>query len=883
MTIHAYIGERASRTHENLMLQRFLESIELRWATSADWIYVVANSMWRGTEIDLVCLLPDGIVVADFKDYKGNVKGSENGIWSANGIVVKGGSKANPFVQIRDNKFSVTAWLDEKGLLQGRNLMHTAGAVIFSGPIEKELDLSPKTKPWFHVTDLDGCSKLLDAIASPSLSLSQDDAAGIVKALGVRGHRWVHSGITVQPIGGTGSQSGNLDTKLTDGQQIALDEIKAFLTDTKSASMSVIGMTSTGKSRLLSEAILVAQTVNRPCIVLAANRRLAQRANFNSGIGCSSIYSHLFDASCPKEVVQKKAGKVTRVVQLPISEFKDDPNCVYLIDEAQLLSDAYYVTDDGRQYGSGHLLSDFFETTSIGQSNRRVIFFGDPYQIVRGQATESVLFGGLQAAKAIPVVVTELNELIEQANKVAILHNAQRMVEALRDEKFAQLSLDTDDSFCLLDRGDAAAAALEAFKREPRSTSYIAETHAKTHTFNNWIRRKLLGKVNPSSLEAGDLVEVYSSPSSVGSDPFETRSRSLAGQRCGVVSVDPVSHSFEQQLKGRDAPIRFSTRKCRVGGEDIEVLEEFLLAEKPELTVDLLIALDVWSKSHPYDRESPHPGFARLRYGYGSTAHHAQGLASDSCFVDARLAAGRHTDAYFRWLYTAITRASSKCVLFNYEPIHAFDQFTWNDTAAKQVSTVVVGFGWTFDPAVSISASDQARTIPDGLSDTGDGMGRAVAIWLAVERGAAALGWRTVKISSHPWQVHLVLASDANETTRLRVAFNGSNHVTAMHVDDEIGNWSLLQTVAESCIESNVYDPAARTLLTEFARLIAPNGWCVLSAKESSYQLEVVVAFNSVTRVQCFLSYNKEGLVSSVRPTQCSTPDALNMFKAALH
>lgn len=63
MTILVY-GEKASRTHENQMLQVFLERLEYRWADSTDWIVAVANAMWNGAEIDLVCILPSAIIVA---------------------------------------------------------------------------------------------------------------------------------------------------------------------------------------------------------------------------------------------------------------------------------------------------------------------------------------------------------------------------------------------------------------------------------------------------------------------------------------------------------------------------------------------------------------------------------------------------------------------------------------------------------------------------------------------------------------------------------------------------------------------------------------------------------------------------------------------------
>ena len=78
MTLLIY-GDKASRTHENQMLQVFLGQLEERWADSTDWIFVVANAMWNGAEIDLVCILPSAIIVADFKSYGGTLSGTENG------------------------------------------------------------------------------------------------------------------------------------------------------------------------------------------------------------------------------------------------------------------------------------------------------------------------------------------------------------------------------------------------------------------------------------------------------------------------------------------------------------------------------------------------------------------------------------------------------------------------------------------------------------------------------------------------------------------------------------------------------------------------------------------------------------------------------------
>ena len=71
--------------------------------------------MWEGAEVDLVCILPTAVMVADFKNYRGRLTGSENGPWLIDGVTVKGGAKLNPYVQLRDNRTSVRNWRREKG------------------------------------------------------------------------------------------------------------------------------------------------------------------------------------------------------------------------------------------------------------------------------------------------------------------------------------------------------------------------------------------------------------------------------------------------------------------------------------------------------------------------------------------------------------------------------------------------------------------------------------------------------------------------------------------------------------------------------------------------------------------------------------------------
>ena len=183
-------GEKADRTHENKMLRAFIQALKADWKNTDKDLILIANSIWEGVEIDLVCILPSSILVVDFKHYSGNLKAAENGPWTIDGVEVKGGSKTNPFQQLRDNKFAIINWLKSEELLPGRDIGHINAAAIFTRLVTGKPELSVTASYWFHATDLDNCAAVLADLTSPKLRVNQDDIEKIITALGVKSMHW---------------------------------------------------------------------------------------------------------------------------------------------------------------------------------------------------------------------------------------------------------------------------------------------------------------------------------------------------------------------------------------------------------------------------------------------------------------------------------------------------------------------------------------------------------------------------------------------------------------------------------------------------------------------------------------------------------------------
>lgn len=891
MTIHAYIGEKASRTHENRMFQEFLEGLAPRWAESEDWIYVVANALWGGAEIDLVCILPDMVVVADFKSHEGRLTGAENGRWRAGGSEVKGGNHANPFVQLRNNKFSVMSWLQDHALLPGQNLGHISAMVIFGGPVEDQLDLSGKVRTWFHVTDLGDSAKQLDMLASPSLRVSRAQAERIIAELGVTPHRW--SGATIHDLSEAQPAGQSLAT-LTELQHRCLQQILDALKNPEVRSISVTGMTHTGKTLLMKHLAAALHAQDLPRRALYPNSRLASRVRDTQAghLECDSIYRHLYfrDGRAMKDALPDQSKK-SKAKHVPLLVNDDPDNIVYLVDDAHLLGNGYFQTVDGKLFGSGYLVNDFFRYADLGGTKRKVVFFGDPYQLPRMSTDESLLFGRYQGQHGLVHMTLELDQVYDAGDGGARLANAIRLVEAIRTDRYGSLELQEDEHFRIIDRKQAAEELEHEFRHAPFSVWALFFKNDQVRTFTEWIRRRLLGNASTDPVVEGELLEVFHSFR--WESALETNALLYRGRRVQVGDLSPVAQ-VEQPLKGRQNPVTFSlVPRLTLAGpglapEDCQVdnlLVDYLAREDGILPADVVLAAQVWFQTErkrrydhdisdappeespeeapeeaPEDAQTAIQGVSLMHYGYAATVHHAQGMRQPWCYVDGSHQARSQSASYFRWLYTALTVAGTGVVLFNFRPVHAFSGMVWKANAAKATSAIKVGYGWSLQQR-PLTAAEENLDCPAGLVDSPN-PALSAAAWLKIAALAKPLGWTVVSISSSRYLEKLTLEGVDGQVV-LSISYDGAMRVTSMRLSDT-GYWPLLAQLAQGCVHDEEATPGALELRTALKERLGQRGWHLVSARESSWRLQVVAARQADELIELYINFDKAGRASTV-------------------
>jgi hypothetical protein len=702
MAIQAYRTQPYTTTHENRIFDALLGRLEEVWCNSEDLVLLLGNFQCQGSEIDAAVLKKNSITVIDFKDYGGLIKFSENGRWLADETEVKGGSKPNPFIQIKNNKFALLKVLEKISFPSGNqpNLGHISGLAIFHKPIKfDEKQLPSNIERWFHIVDFDYAVERLSQITSREINLSNQDLEQISETLSIPEYVPVGSGIKAATSSVKGFNGDEIE--LPNSLHSAISQVEMFL-ESPERMMIITGMIGTGLEHLLSAIAFKALKNGRNSTILAPNRRIASRYE----VEANSIYTHIYSAN-------PKLDKEKFIYDL--ADNKDSENQLYVVGDAHLISDSIFETDDSR-YGSGQLLTDFISFSNLQDSERQIIFLGDPFQLTRGKADESALCNQrLQAITDSQAGEISLDCILPGNENDLFVRNCLKLAKCINELTFNQIYIATDNLQVIdapIKQKLKHQRLQDLFIKDPKFTKFIAFSHAEVNQINSWLRQRVFGRGD--TITAGDIINIHNSFSVGNKDDFERPIYVSNDSFAEVISVREDIKPLVQPLKGRDKPVTVHFLKIQArliqDFKEIEFLclKNYLYAEKPEVDKDTLVALYVSTKAK-FDRDwkngnsdnveetntlysfelakflrnNPYFNAARLRFGYALTLHRAQGQRFKAVIGNMDTGQGQTNEAYFRWIYTLFSVVQDKIILSNIPLITPFHRTIWDASQGK--------------------------------------------------------------------------------------------------------------------------------------------------------------------------------------------------------
>lgn len=191
MPLKTKILEEFEHAHEERGFNELAELLRPQFESAERDIWLLGNLICNGEELDALLIKNDAIIVIELKNYGGEITANENGPWFSNGYVeVIGGSKENPFRQVRAYKIGLMRKLNEffrcsdQNRKPGLNFGHISGLVYFQQEVVIRDTLSSTIKRWFSINCPSTIRTKVATQRSAELNISATLVEDILKLLG---------------------------------------------------------------------------------------------------------------------------------------------------------------------------------------------------------------------------------------------------------------------------------------------------------------------------------------------------------------------------------------------------------------------------------------------------------------------------------------------------------------------------------------------------------------------------------------------------------------------------------------------------------------------------------------------------------------------------
>ena len=473
--------------------------------------------------------------------------------------------------------------------------------------------------------------------------------------------------------------------KPTQDQAKVIDSLCEFMLTPDADSVFILrGFAGTGKTSLISALVKTMEQLERECVLMAPTGRAAKVFSFYSDHPAFTIH---------KRIYRQKSIDKDSIFTL---NFNMRQNLLFICDEASMIANDEYLS--GNLYGTGRLLDDLIHFV-YGGNGCRLILMGDTAQLPPvGDDESPALNDEYMGGYGLQVISHTLTEVVRQADSSGILWNATHLRTLLENEDiftFPKIRFKGFPDVKNIPGNELIEALEECYQRDGEDdTIVVTRSNKRANAYNNGIRAQILWR--EESLEGGDMLmvaknnyywteklamEFIANAKSEGKTPEEAESVPfdfIANGDTAIVRRICNERSF-YGFTFADATLEFPDFDHFE--MDATVLLDTLQTEAPALTKQQQDTLynkvmedyegdpTLRSKQEKLKalRQDPYYNALQIKYAYAVTCHKAQGGQWTNVFIDqGYMTEELLTPDYFRWLYTAITRATKRVFFVNW-------------------------------------------------------------------------------------------------------------------------------------------------------------------------------------------------------------------------
>lgn len=454
----------------------------------------------------------------------------------------------------------------------------------------------------------------------------------------------------------------NFFYKPTGEQEITIESFVNFLFSPKTDAIFLLkGYAGTGKTTLISALVKTLDQLKQKCVLLAPTGRAAK------------VFSHY--AGHPAYTIHRKIYR-QRTFSNELDNFVMNANLhqhtLFIVDEASMIANEGL---SGGMFGTGRLLDDLIHYVYAGQGCR-LMLIGDTAQLPPvGEEESPALSASMLEGYGLEVTEHCLTQVVRQEQDSGILYNATSLRQYIAEEEYFSLPRIKADGFPdirIISGGELIDTINECYdKAGMDETMIICRSNKRANLYNKGIRNTILYRED--ELNTGDLLMVAKNNYYWGADCKEMDF--IANGDIAVVRRVCRTH---EMYGFRFADVTLCFPDYNDLELDVKILLDTLHSDSPALTREesdrLFQAVqedygDITVKRERMKKikEDTWYNALQVKYSYAVTCHKAQGGQWQRVFVDqGYMTEEMLTPDYYRWLYTAFTRATEVLYLVNW-------------------------------------------------------------------------------------------------------------------------------------------------------------------------------------------------------------------------
>lgn len=442
-------------------------------------------------------------------------------------------------------------------------------------------------------------------------------------------------------------------------QEELLELLGRFIVSTDGEKVFLLkGYAGTGKTSVVSALVRTLNNLKQKTVLLAPTGRAAKVLSGYSGSSAYTIHKKIYR--------QKSMSEFQFGLDRNLS-----PNTLFIVDEASMISN---MSGDS-SFGSGRLLDDLIEYV-FSADGCSLLLLGDTAQLPPVMQLQSP---ALEADKLLGygLNTTEftLTMVARQALESGILHFATRLRESIEQNDVTHLPVFQFMQFADFKHtnGNDLIDEIQRSYSETgtEETMVITRSNKRANLYNNGIRARVLFR--DEDLSNGDLLMITRN-NYFWNKPYKEIDFIANGDIVEVIRKKRYYEMYGNHF------VDLTLRSLDYGWEiDARIWLESLQSDSPaamnEMTNQLFQAVvndypEIRSKKEIYKKvfENEYFNSLQVKFAYAVTCHKAQGGQWKRVFVDpGQMNEGQVDAEFYRWFYTAITRATEKIAIVNYQ------------------------------------------------------------------------------------------------------------------------------------------------------------------------------------------------------------------------